>query len=233
MTVIVSDPDHQSRRITVAALRYGGFVVKTATTPNHAMTVLRSRPVDAVVLDPVDPDPVEVVHELRLRTDLPIIVVSTMTDERVKVSLLDAGADDYLCKPFGVEEFLARVRVAVRRSIKGREEPAIITDDFRIELISHRTYRRSGEEVMLTPTEWRIVETLSRHQGHVVGHTKLLEETWGAKAVCKTNYLRVYIRHIRRKLEPNPAQPRYFITYPGLGHVFLPQGSPSYGVTGR
>jgi two-component system KDP operon response regulator KdpE len=203
--------------------RYGGFGVETATTPNQALTVLRSRPVDAVVLDPVDPDAVEIVHDLRLRTDVAIIVVSTMADERDKVSLLDAGADDYLCKPFGVEEFLARIRAALRRSVN-RREGAIITDDFRIDLNVHRTYRGTGEEVQLTPTEWRIVETLGRHQGHVVGHAQLLEETWGAKAVYKTNYLRVYIRNIRRKLEPNPAQPRYFITYPGLGHVFLPDG---------
>ena len=225
MTVLVADPDQRSRRLTVAALRHGGFAVETARTPAHVLSLVRRRPVDAVVLDPADPDPVETVHDLRRRTEVPIIVVSAIDDERGKVAVLDAGADDYLCKPFGIEELLARVRAALRRTTHRGEEPPVSTAHFQIDLAAHRVHLSDGREAHLTATEWRIVETLVRHAGHVVGHPQLLEETWGAKGRDKTNYLRVYLASIRRKLEPQPARPRYFITYQGLGHSFLSEGA--------
>jgi len=224
MTVLVADPDQRSRRLTIAALRHGGFAVETARTHDQALSLIRCHPVDAVVLDPDDPDPVETIHHLRQRTEIPIIVVSARTDEHEKVALLDAGADDYLAKPFGIEELLARLRAALRRTAPPNDELPITTPDFRIDLTARRIQLRNGGEVHLTAIEWRLVEYLAGHPGRVVGHAQLLEDTWGPRARDKTNYLRVHMASIRRKLEPEPANPRYFITYAGLGHMFRPEG---------
>jgi len=222
VTVLFADVDGTSRRLAAAALRHAGYRVEVARSFKEAFSLLRRRQLGAIVVDPSE-QAVDVVQDLRGRTAIPIIVVSALA-ERDKVAVLNAGADDYLSKPFGVEELLARVRAALRRSLPARDEPTVATDSFRVDLGARRVQLTDGSEVPLTPTEWRIVEALVRRPGFVVDHAQLLEEVWGVAARTKTEYLRVYVAAIRKKVEPDPAHPRYFITYPGLGHVFLPDG---------
>jgi two-component system KDP operon response regulator KdpE len=147
-------------------------------------------------------------------------VLSVRDAEREKIAALDAGADDYVTKPFGMGELLARLRAALRREPDtGSDLPMIETPDFTIDLAVKRVMR-AGEEVRLTPTEWGVVEVLVRHQGKLVGQTQLLREVWGPQYGEETNYLRVFIAQIRRKLEPQPSHPRYFMTEPGMGYRF-------------
>jgi two-component system, OmpR family, KDP operon response regulator KdpE len=230
VSVLVADPDGHSRRVAATALRHAGYQVEVARTFKEALSLLRRRQLGAVVVDPTD-GAVDAVADLRRRTDIPIIVVSRLA-ERDKVAVLNAGADDYLAKPFGVEELLARVRAALRRTAPVHEEPPVTTADFSIDLGARRLRLKDGSETQLTPTEWRIVEALVRRPGFMVGHAQLLEEVWGAPARAKTEYLRVYVASIRKKTEPDPAHPRYFITYPGLGHVFLPEGGEAGSALG-
>ena len=151
---------------------------------------------------------------------MPIVVLSAREAERDKVAALDLGADDYVTKPFGMDELLARIRAAVRRSAPGTpEEAEIVTDDFRIDLVTkHVTV--NGEEVRLTPTEWHLVEVLVRNPGRLVSQRQLLQEVWGPAYGEESNYLRVFMAQIRRKLEPVPSAPRYFLTEPGMGYRF-------------
>jgi two-component system KDP operon response regulator KdpE len=225
--VLVADGDARSRRLTSAALRFGGYTVHTARTMRQACLVLRRQQPDAIIVDPQGDQAIEDVQTLRMTTDAHIIVVSQHQDEWDKVCLLDAGADDYLTKPVGLEELLARLRAAFRRADRSPndevDEP-ILTPDFTVHLADRRWIRPDGSEVRLTPTEWRLVETLIRRRGHLVTQTEILSLVWGPKAVDRTEYLRVYIAGIRRKLEPDPHRPRYFITAPGLGHRFDPTG---------
>jgi two-component system, OmpR family, KDP operon response regulator KdpE len=226
VTVLVADVDQRSRRTAAAALRHAGYEVESARTAKEAFSLLRRRRLGAVVVDP-DGLAVALVEDLRRRTDIPIIVVSHLA-ERDRVAVLNAGADDYLDKPFGIEELLARVAAALRRSAPaGPPDPLIATPDFTIDPAARRLWLSDGAEVLLTPTEWSIVTALVRRPGYVVGHGELLEEVWGASARTKTEYLRVFVAAIRKKTEPDPARPRYFITYPGIGHVFLPEGRPT------
>jgi two-component system KDP operon response regulator KdpE len=152
---------------------------------------------------------------------VPIIVLSVREGEGDKVDALDAGADDYVTKPFGMDELLARMRAALRRAVPGEEEAVVETVDFRADLAAKRV-ERDGEEIRLTPTEWQIVETLIRHPGRLITQRQLLQSVWGPQYEKETNYLRVYLAQIRRKLEPDPAKPRYFVTEPGMGYRFEP-----------
>jgi two-component system KDP operon response regulator KdpE len=224
---VVCDPDQACRRFTTAALRHGGFGVTSASTADQALLILRRRLVKAMVIDPTGSDGVEALRAIRLRTEIPVIVVSRLTDECDKVAMLDAGADDYLVKPFGSEELLARLRVALRRSVQPADDPPVETPDFVIDFGARRFFRRDGSEVRLTPTEWLLVEILARRPGRVVGHAQLLRKVWGPTHENATNYLRTYMATIRRKLEPDPSHPRYFITSPGLGLTFLPDRLPN------
>lgn len=178
---------------------------------------------DVVVLDLglPDLDGTEVIAGLRGWTSVPIIVLSARTDSTDKVQALDAGADDYVTKPFGMDELLARLRAAVRRTsaAAGIEEPVIVTDAFTIDRAAKTVHRGSGE-VHLTPTEWGILELLVRHPGRLVAQRQLLGEVWGPAYLKETHYLRVYLAQLRRKLEPNPSRPRYLITEPGMGYRF-------------
>jgi len=167
----------------------------------------------------------DVIVGLRGWTEVPIIVLSARDDERDKVAALDLGADDYVTKPFGMDELLARLRVALRRGIPAAQSPSIATPDFTVDLAVKRV-RRDGEEVRLTPTEWQLVETLARHPGKLVTQRQLLQEVWGPQYGDESNYLRVHMAHIRRKLEPEPSRPRYFITEPGMGYRFELPDSP-------
>jgi two-component system, OmpR family, KDP operon response regulator KdpE len=164
-------------------------------------------------------DGVDVIRGLRGWSQVPIVVLSVRDAEGDKVAALDAGADDYVTKPFGMDELLARLRAALRRTIPAEEEALVETADFTIDLAAKKV-RRDGEEVRLTPTEWHLVEVLVRNRGRLVAQTQLLQEVWGPQYHDETNYLRVFMAQVRRKLEPEPAQPRYFITEPGMGYRF-------------
>jgi two-component system, OmpR family, KDP operon response regulator KdpE len=148
-------------------------------------------------------------------------VLSVREAERDKVTALDAGADDYVTKPFGMDELLARLRSALRRATPGEEDAVVETDDFTVDLAAKRV-RTSDGEVRLTPTEWHIVEVLVRNPGRLVTQRQLLQEVWGPQYEKETNYLRVYLAQIRQKLEPDPSRPRYFITEARMGYRFEP-----------
>ena len=177
---------------------------------------------DVVVLDLGLPtlSGIDVIHGLRGWTDVPIIVLSARDAERDKIAALDAGADDYVTKPFGMGELLARVRAALRRGAPATEEATVVTDAFTIDLAAKRVTNAAGE-VRLTPTEWHLVEVLVRNAGKLVTQGSAAARGVGARSTAReTNYLRVYMAHIRRKLEPDPANPRFFITEPGMGYRF-------------
>ena len=164
-------------------------------------------------------DGVEVIRGLRGWSTVPIVVLSARDEEPAKVAALDAGADDYVTKPFGMDELLARLRAALRRAAPSQEEAEVVTDDFVIDLAAKRV-SRDGDDVRLTPTEWHLVEVLARNRGKLVTQRQLLDEVWGPSHERDTNYLRVFMAQVRRKLEPEPSQPRYFITEPGMGYRF-------------
>jgi two-component system KDP operon response regulator KdpE len=220
MNVVLLDLDQGSRRIEVAALRYGGYEVTTAHTVEQAVTHVRTYRTDAVLVDPAQLDMAQLVAELRARTELPIIVVSEGEGDVDLVSALDAGADDYISKPFRVEELLARMRAALRRVRRTEAPAAIVTDDFSIDLAARRAFHSDGSEIYLTGIEFRMVEILLRHPGHVVSREQILEEIWGPRGVHSPHYLRVFVNRVRQKLEPDPAHPRYLHTAAGVGMVF-------------
>ena len=161
------------------------------------------------------------IRGLRGWTSIPIIVLSARDGDASKVAALDAGADDYVTKPFSINELLARLRATLRRHHPAPEEPVVETADFVVDMVNERV-TRAGESVHLTPTEWEIVERLVRNPGRLVTQRQLLQDVWGPQYESETNYLRVHLAAIRRKLEPDPGQPRYFITEPGIGYRFEP-----------
>jgi two-component system KDP operon response regulator KdpE len=152
---------------------------------------------------------------------VPILVLSAREDEASKVEALDVGADDYVTKPFGMDELLARLRAALRRATPAGEEPMVSTDHFVVDLAAKRV-TRGTRLVHLTPTEWQVVEVLVRNPGKLVSQRQLLADVWGPQYRTETNYLRLYLAQIRRKLEPEPSRPRYFLTEPGMGYRFQP-----------
>ena len=221
--VLVVDDEPQILRALSTNLRARGFEVDEARSGEEALELAARHRPDAVVLDLGLPgiDGIEVVHGLRGWTDVPVLVLSAREDETSKVAALDAGADDYVTKPFGMEELLARLRAALRRATPAAEEPMVSTDDFVVDLAAKRVTRGS-ETVRLTPTEWQVVEILVRNPGKLVSQRQLLQEVWGPQYRTETNYLRLYLAQIRRKLEPVPSRPRYFLTEPGMGYRFQP-----------
>jgi two-component system KDP operon response regulator KdpE len=222
--VLIVDDEPQIRRALSVNLRARGYDVDLAASGEEALQRATARVPDAVVLDLGLPgiDGVEVIRGLRGWTRVPIVVLSVRDQERDKVAALDAGADDYVTKPFGMGELLARLRAALRRATPvGDDDSAAVveTPDFILDLAAKRA-RRGEDEVRLTPTEWHLVEVLVRHPGKLVGQRQLLQEVWGPQYETETNYLRVFMAQVRRKLEPDPAHPRYFITEPGMGYRF-------------
>ena len=221
--VLVVDDEPQIRRALVTNLRARGFDVDEASSGEEALRLAAERHPDIVILDIGLPgiDGIEVVHGLRGWSSVPIIMLSVRQDESDKVEALDAGADDYLTKPFGMNELLARLRAALRRSAVTAEEPLIETEAFTIDLAAKQVHR-GNEELHLTPTEWGITELLVRNSGKLVSQQTILQTVWGPAYGKEGHYLRVYMSGIRRKLELDPANPRHFITEPGMGYRFVP-----------
>jgi two-component system KDP operon response regulator KdpE len=224
--VLVVDDEPQILRAMGVNLRARGFQVDLAPTGEAALEAAASKHPDVVVIDLGLPGigGMDVIRGLRGWSRVPIIVLSARDAEDVKVRALDAGADDYVTKPFGMDELLARLRAAVRRSMPASETAVVETPDFAVDLAAKRVVR-SGAEVRLTPTEWHLVELLVRNAGKLVSQRQMLQEVWGPQYGEETNYLRVHMAHVRRKLEPVASQPRYFVTEPGMGYRFeLPAG---------
>jgi two-component system KDP operon response regulator KdpE len=226
--VLVVDDEPQILRALGTNLTARGYDVDLAGTGEQALALAARKHPDLVILDLGLPgiDGIEVIHGLRGWTQVPIIVLSVREREADKVAALDAGADDYVTKPFGMDELLARLRAALRRSAPAEEEAVVETPDFTVDLAAKRVLR-DGSEVRLTPTEWHIVEVLTRNPGKLVSQRQLLQEVWGPQYERETNYLRVYLAQIRRKLEPDPARPRYFLTEPRMGYRFAGGPAPS------
>jgi two-component system KDP operon response regulator KdpE len=220
--VLVVDDEPQIRRALGINLRARGYEVDLAETGERALELAARHHPDVVVLDLGLPGigGVEVIEGLRGWSQVPVIVLSVRETEQDKVAALDAGADDYVTKPFGMDELLARLRAALRRAAPAEEEAVVLTPDFSIDLAAKRVTDADGDEIRLTPTEWHIVEVLVRHAGKLVGQKQLLQEVWGPDYETETNYLRVFMAQVRRKLEPEPGRPRYFLTEPGMGYRF-------------
>ena len=223
--VVVVDDDRPLARALAINLRAHGYEVQVAHDGRSALTeVARAHPA-VVVLDLglPDLDGIEVLAGIRGWSAVPVIVLSARSTSAEKVAALDAGADDYVTKPFGMDELLARIRAAVRRGTPAAsdEVDTVTTDDFTVDLGAHRL-ERNGAAVRLTPTEWSLLELLVRHSGKLVPQKQMLTEVWGPVYEHETHYLRVYLAQLRRKLEPDPAHPRYLITEPGVGYRFEP-----------
>jgi two-component system KDP operon response regulator KdpE len=223
-SVLVVDDEPSILRAMDVNLRVRGYQVAVATTGAQALALAARRHPDVIVLDLglPDMDGIDVIRGLRGWSSVPIVILSARTAEAQKVAALDAGANDYVTKPFGMDELLARLRVALRTPLSPEEAPVIETRDFTIDLGTKRV-QRDGHDVRLTATEWQVVELLARNPGRLVTHPYLLERVWGLRDV-KTNYVRVFMVAIRKKLEPDPSNPRYFITEPGSGIRFMPEG---------
>jgi two-component system KDP operon response regulator KdpE len=206
-------------RINLAARKYE---VSTATDGASGLAaVARDRP-DVMILDLglPDMDGTEVIRGVRGWTSTPIIVLSVWGQENQKVAALDAGADDYVTKPFGMDELLARLRAAVRRASPAPDEPVVTTEHFTVDLAAKRVTRNGNGDIGLTPTEWQLLEVLVRNRGRLVTQRQLLQEVWGPAYETESNYLRVYVAQLRRKLEPEPSRPKYLLTESGMGYRF-------------
>ncbi|MET0952477.1 MAG: response regulator transcription factor [Aeromicrobium sp.] len=219
--VLVVDDDPAMRRTLSINLRARDYDVETAGDGRSALQIVDERMPDVILLDLglPDLDGVSVLTRLRSFTRVPVIVVSARSESDDKVEALDLGADDYITKPFSIEELMARVRAASRRG--GREEPDLVVElgGLRLDLTDSRA-TRDGEEIHLTPTEWRIVDVLARRRGRLVRQAELLTAVWGPAYDTQTNYLRVHMASIRRKLEADAGRPVLFVTEPGMGYRF-------------
>ena len=231
--VLVIEDEPQMRRFLRATLTSYGFEVREATTAADGMTMAAQQPPDLVLLDLglPDQDGLEVVRRLREWSELPILVLSARGRDEDKVRALDLGADDYLTKPFGTGELLARIRVALRHAARvapGRTDTALTFGTITIDP-HKREVRRGGQEVHLTPLEYRLLLLLARNAGRVLTHRQILREVWGPGHATQTEYLRVYMLQLRRKLEEVPAQPRLILTEPGVGYRIREPDDSTHG----
>ncbi|HLL36107.1 MAG TPA: response regulator [Streptomyces sp.] len=221
--VLVVDDEPQIVRALVINLKARKYEVDAAHDGATALELAAARHPDVVLLDLGLPDMVgvEVIRGLRGWTRVPVIVLSARHSSDEKVEALDAGADDYVTKPFGMDELLARLRAAVRRAepVGGDGDVVVETATFTVDLAAKKVHR-DGKDVRLTPTEWHLLEVLVRNGGRLVGQKQLLQEVWGPSYGTETNYLRVYMAQLRRKLEADPSHPRHFVTEPGMGYRF-------------
>ncbi|SDK30533.1 response regulator [Streptomyces indicus] len=223
--VLVVDDEPQIVRALVINLKARKYEVDAAADGATALQLAAARHPDVIVLDLglPDMDGVDVIRGLRGWTRVPILVLSARHSSDEKVEALDAGADDYVTKPFGMDELLARLRAAVRRAEpvagSGEDDVTVDTGDFTVDLAAKKV-NRDGRDVRLTPTEWHLLEVLVRNTGRLVSQKQLLQEVWGPSYGTETNYLRVYMAQLRRKLEADPSHPKHFITEPGMGYRF-------------
>jgi two-component system KDP operon response regulator KdpE len=216
--VLVVDDEPQILRALTTTLRGAGYDVVTAATGEDALTRAATRAPDAVILDLVLPDlsGTEVCRQLRTWSEVPVLVLSAVGDERAKVAALDAGADDYVTKPFGIDELLARLRAALRR--RGRpQEPVVEVGDLRVDL-EKRAVSVCGTAVQLTPLEYDLLALFARNPGKLLTHRAILKEVWGPAYGKESHYLHVYVSQLRRKIESDPTRPRYLLTEPGAGY---------------
>jgi two-component system KDP operon response regulator KdpE len=217
--ILVCDDEPQILRALKVVLREAGFEAIAAETGEEALDRAAVRPPDAAIVDLVLPDidGIEVCRRLREWSDMPILVLSAVGEEDEKVRALEAGADDYVTKPFGARELVARVQAALRRAGGGPDEPAIRVDGLEVDL-SARTVRVEGSEIHLTPIEFDLLRTLARNRGRLMTHRSLLVEVWGPQYASDTQILRTHIANLRRKIEPAGEGPRYIRTDPGVGY---------------
>jgi two-component system, OmpR family, KDP operon response regulator KdpE len=216
--VLVVDDEPQILRALETTLHGAGYDVDTAADGETALARAAARPPDAVILDLVLPDRsgIEVCRELRSWLHAPVLVLSAVGEERDKVEALDAGADDYVTKPFGIEELLARLRAALRRAA-APGEPVVEIGDLTIDL-DKRSVQRNGEAVPLTPHEFALLRYLAQNEGRLLTHRAILREVWGPSYQTESHYLHVYVSQLRRKIEPDPTRPLYLLTEAGAGY---------------
>jgi two-component system KDP operon response regulator KdpE len=224
--ILIADDDPQILRALKVTLGARGYEVVTAADGREALDLAATRHPDLVMLDLGMPhlDGVEVITGLRGWSTVPILVVSGRTDAADKVEALDAGADDYVTKPFSMDELLARIRAQTRRLPSGTddEQPVVAFGDVQVDLAAKTVVRRSGESVRLTPTEWKILELLLHSPDKLITRETILTEVWGPFHAKDTGYLRLYFAQLRKKLEPVPAAPRHLVTVLGMGYRFVP-----------
>ena len=224
--VLVVEDDAEIRRFVRAALESDGYRVFESETVARGIIDAGTRKPDVAILDLglPDADGVDFIRNVRTFSALPILVLSARTEETAKVAALDAGADDYLTKPFGVAELTARLRAMLRRGARTpeNESPVVEFGDVTVDL-ANRSVRRAGAAVHLTPVEFRLLAQLVAHPGKVLTHRLLLREVWGPSHVEHSHYLRIYMAHLRQKLEPDPARPRHLLTETGVGYRFATQ----------
>jgi two-component system KDP operon response regulator KdpE len=216
--VLVVDDEPQILRALQTSLRGAGYEVETADTAEHALAAAAMRPPDAVILDLVLPDGTgtDVVRDLRTWSSAPVIVLSALEDEREKVAALDAGADDYVTKPVGIDELIARLRAVLRRAVPSGE-PVLTIGELELDL-EKRELRAAGKPVHLTPHQFDLLRLLARNEGKLLTHRAILQEVWGPGYGSESNLLHVHVSQLRRKIEPDPARPRYLLTEPGAGY---------------
>ena len=219
--ILVVDDEPQIRRALAVNLRAREYDVDLAESGEEALRLAAAHHPDLILLDLGLPgiDGIDVVRGLRGWSSVPIVILSVREAEADKVAALDAGADDYVTKPFGMDELLARLRASLRRNQPTPETAVVTTEHFTIDLQDKRALI-NGEDVRLTPIEWGLVSTLARSPGRLVTQRQLLQQVWGPQYENETNYLRVHMAHVRRKLEPEPSRPQYFITEAGMGYRF-------------
>jgi two-component system KDP operon response regulator KdpE len=225
--VLVVDDEPQILRAVQMKLRDAGYAVETAATAQEAFTKAAMRPPEAIILDVLLPDGrgTDVCRELRTWTGAPILVLSAVDEEKEKIEALDAGADDYVTKPFSGDELLARLRAALRR-VRPSTDPVLEVDGLRIDL-DKRLVTMEGRAVSLTPIEYDLLRLLAENEGKLMTHPTILREIWGPAYREESNYLHVYVSHLRRKIEPDPARPRYILNQPGVGYRLVNPAEPS------
>jgi two-component system KDP operon response regulator KdpE len=216
--ILVVDDERQILRALQTSLRGAGYEVETAETAETALAAAAMRPPDALIVDLVLPDGTgtEVVRELRTWSSAPVIVLSAVGDEREKVAALDAGADDYVTKPVGIDELIARLRAALRRATPSAE-PVLTVGELELDL-EKRELRVGGKPVHLTPHQFDLLRVLAINEGKLLTHRAILQEVWGPGYGSESNLLHVHVSQLRRKIEPDPARPRYLLTEPGAGY---------------
>ena len=222
--ILVVDDEPQIVRALQINLKARGYEVHLAGSGTAALKVAAQHPPELVILDLGLPDfdGVEVIRGLRGWTEAPILVLSGRTDQTDKVEALDAGADDYVTKPFGIDELLARMRAVLRRSNTAQDQPVVTVGGAVVDLAAKRVTLETGEDIRLTPTEWHLLEVLVRHPGKLMSQRQLLTEVWGPGYETAGGNLRFYMGQLRRKLEPDPARPKHLLTEPGMGYRFEP-----------